>query len=95
MAFLKKKISPIFLASRKFQYEVGQTYTYAFETNTKTNVAHSSASEDAVLSVKGEALLTFRTLSDVSIELTKTSIQGLDSKAVSHSILFNPFNYLE
>ena len=66
-------------------YEAGQTYSYAFETSTKTNVAFASATEDAVLSVKGEALLTFRTACDVSIELTKTSIRGQDSKSVSYS----------
>ena len=72
-------------ARSKFMYEAGQTYSYAFETSTKTNVAFASATEDAVLSVKGEALLTFRTACDVSIELTKTSIRGQDSKSVSYS----------
>jgi len=70
----------------KFQYEVGQTYTHTFETSTKTYV-QATSNDQAILDVRGEALVTFRSSCEVSIELTKTSITGLD-EPVSHFFFF-------
>merc|ERR1712131_81250 len=76
----------------KFQYEVGQTYTHTFETSTKTYV-QATSNDQAILDVRGEALVTFRSSCEVSIELTKTSITGLDEPVDSTDLERFPMTF--
>jgi hypothetical protein len=71
--------------NNKFQYKIGQTYVYNFEASTKTSV-HETSDDKAVLDVKGQASVTFRTQCEAVLELTKTSFSGLKQQVDSKDL---------
>jgi hypothetical protein len=63
----------------KFRYAAGQTYTYNFQARSKTWMMGTS-DDEAVLEVKGQALVTFRDSCDAVLQLRQATISGLDEK---------------
>jgi len=75
--------------SPKFQHVIGQSYAYDFDAKTSTSILGTS-SDEAVLGVKGQAVLTFRAACDVVLQLRQTSISGLDDKVDSSELEQRP-----
>ena len=83
MDFQKDRVSKwdsfVFIAALnpKFRYAVGQAYTYNFQANSKTWMMGTSE-DQAILTVTGQAVVTFRTPCEAVVQLRKTVIEGLD-----------------
>lgn len=76
----------------KFRYAAGKTYTYNFEARSKTWMMGTS-DDEAVLEVKGQALVTFRDSCDAVLQLRQATISGLDEK-VSVIAVMELFSFL-
>lgn len=63
----------------KFNYVAGKTYTYNFQANSKTWMMGTS-DDQALLEVKGQALISFRAPCDAVLQLRQTTLSGLDEK---------------
>ena len=60
----------------KFRYAAGKTYTYNFEARSKTWMMGTS-DDEAVLEVKGQALVTFRDSCDAVLQLRQATRPNL------------------
>lgn len=66
----------------KFSYAAGQAYTYNFQASSKTWMMGTSE-DQAILTVAGQAVVTFRTPCEAVVQLRKTTIDGLDESVSS------------
>lgn len=92
-------ISPVFhhfklyLATldRKFRYAVGQTYTYSFVAKTKTWMMGTS-DDQALLEIKGQALVIFRAPCDAVLQLRQITVSGNLDEKVGYLMIFSADN---
>ncbi len=78
----------------KFRYAAGQTYTYNFQARSKTWMMGTS-DDEAVLEVKGLALVTFRDSCDAVLQLRQATISGLDEKVSVVIVVTALFIFME
>lgn len=76
----------------KFRYAVGQAYIYNFQASSKTWMMGTSE-DQAILTVAGQAVVTFRTSCEAVVQLRKTTIEGLEDSVDVKELEKRPLSF--